>query len=167
MIESAIKHQNGGRRCVFGKYVKHRLLIFVLEMKEAVPGQDAPKSPPQFQCPHIADDPLLIRHPRSAQRYECRRAVHAGNAKALRNHVKRNGGTTPAAKIEDSRTPWNEAQEALDKGLIDPARSATVGIPRQCMTLVMGDDPVCCVFHRICPGDARVFNDLALRLFPI
>ncbi len=45
MTEACIEHQNGGRRCVSGKYAKHRFLIFGPEMKEAIPRQYCAKSP--------------------------------------------------------------------------------------------------------------------------
>lgn len=63
VTEAGIEHQNGGWRRVRGKYAKHGPLVFVPEMKEAVPGQHPVKSPAKGQRPHIADNPLLIRHP--------------------------------------------------------------------------------------------------------
>jgi hypothetical protein len=44
MTRACIEHKNSGRRGVGGKYAKHRLLIFVPEMKEAVPSQYPVKS---------------------------------------------------------------------------------------------------------------------------
>ena len=101
MTKAGIEHQNGGWGSVHGKYFKHRSLILVPEMEEAVPSQYPLKSPTKGQRSHIADDPFLIRHPSLAQRYEGRRAVHAGDVKTMRNHVKRNGGAATTAKIEN------------------------------------------------------------------
>jgi hypothetical protein len=66
VTKPGVEHQSGGRCRVCGKYGKHRCLIFVPEMKEAIPSQYAVKSATKGQGPHIADDPLLIGHPRSA-----------------------------------------------------------------------------------------------------
>ena len=66
MIKAGIEHQNSGWRCVQGKYLKHRLLVLVPEMEEAVPCQDPLKSPIKVQGSHIAYDPFLIGHPSSA-----------------------------------------------------------------------------------------------------
>jgi hypothetical protein len=66
MTKAGIENQNSGWRRVHGKYAKHRPLIFVPEMKEAVLSQYRAKSPTKGQRPHIGDDPLLIRHPGSA-----------------------------------------------------------------------------------------------------
>jgi hypothetical protein len=78
---------------------------------------------------HIADDPFLIRHPCSAQRYRRGGVVRASYAKAFSNHVKRNRQTAPAAKIKNSRAPH---RRNLMKRWIEG----------QCMTLVVGCDPV-------------------------
>ena len=63
VTKSCVEHQNSGRGGVCGKYAKHHFLIFVPEMKEAVPSQYPVKSLTKGQRPHIADDPILIRHP--------------------------------------------------------------------------------------------------------
>ena len=63
VIKAGIEHQNSGWRCVQRKYLKHRLLLLVPEMEEAVPSQDPLKSPTKGQRSHIAYDPLLTRHP--------------------------------------------------------------------------------------------------------
>lgn len=129
MTETGIEHQDSGRCRVCGKNGKHQLLIFVPEMKETVPSQYPAKLPTKDQRPHIADYPLLIRHPGLAQRYERGGTVHARDAKALCNHVKRNGRAAPAAKIKNSRTTRKKAQKALDKGFVDPPRGTTVSVP--------------------------------------
>jgi hypothetical protein len=49
MTKAGIEHQNGGWRRVRGKYAKHRSLVFVPEMKEAVPSQYPAKSPAEGQ----------------------------------------------------------------------------------------------------------------------
>jgi hypothetical protein len=40
MIKAGIEHQNSGWRCVQGEYFKHRLLVLVPEMEEAVSSQN-------------------------------------------------------------------------------------------------------------------------------
>lgn len=58
---AAGEHQGSVRSGVSPENVEHRTLIFRAEVKEAVPGQDAVKTPAQRQRPHIVDDPVLIR----------------------------------------------------------------------------------------------------------
>jgi hypothetical protein len=97
--------------------------------KEAVPSRYCIKSPTKGQGAHIADDPLLVRHPCPAERCQRGRTIQASHAKALRDHVKRNRRTTAAAEIENSRAARKKTQEALDKGPLDPIRSTAVGVP--------------------------------------
>src|ERR1700739_2865411 len=54
-----------GRMC--RKDSKHLPLVAVPEVKEAIPGQYATKPPAEGQGPHVSNDPLLIRHPGSAE----------------------------------------------------------------------------------------------------
>jgi len=63
MTKACIEHQNGCWRSMHGKYLKHRSLVLVPEMEEAVPSQYPLKSPTKGQGSHIADDPFLIGHP--------------------------------------------------------------------------------------------------------
>jgi hypothetical protein len=74
-------------------------LIVMLEMEEAIPSQYATKSSTKSQASHVSDDPLLIRHPGSAKRNQRWRAVHAGDMKAFRRHVKRHRDAAPAPKV--------------------------------------------------------------------
>jgi len=129
VTKAGIEHQNSGWPGVRGKYAKHPPLVFVSEMKEAIPSQYPAKSSAERQRPHIADDPLLIRHPGSTQRNKRWGAIHASDAKALRNHVTRNRRSAPAAKIENGRPQWKETKEAFDEGLIKPTSSTAVSIP--------------------------------------
>ena len=66
MSRAGIEHQKCAWRRMRGKYAKHRPLVFVPEMKEAIPGQYPAKSPAKGQRRHIADDPFLLRHSGSA-----------------------------------------------------------------------------------------------------
>jgi hypothetical protein len=127
--KAGVKHQNRGWRRMRSKHLKHPLLIFVREMKETVPGLYSAKSMAEGQASHIADDPVLIRHPRAAKRYEGGGTVDPGHVKASRNHVKCNRRAASAAKVKNSRALRKQVKEALDKGLVDPTAGATVRIP--------------------------------------
>src|ERR1700761_5310653 len=70
---AGVEHQNGAGRSMRGKDAKHLLLIFRPQVEKAVPSQDPAKLPIERQASHIADDPLLIRHPGLAERYQGRR----------------------------------------------------------------------------------------------
>src|ERR1700693_1087877 len=103
--EAGVEHQNAAWSAMFSEDSKHPPLVVVAEMKEAVPSQDCAKSPTKGQRPHIGDDPFLIRHPGSAERDQRRRAVHAGDAKAMRRHMKSYRSAAPTTEIKDSRSP--------------------------------------------------------------
>src|SRR6516162_2580751 len=112
-------------------------------MKKTVPSQYSTKLPTAGKRPHIGNDPLLIRHSASAERDQCGRAIYARDVKAARNDVERNWRTAPAPEIKDSGALRKQAQKALDKGFIDPTRSGTICVPRQCVPFVMGYNSAC------------------------
>jgi hypothetical protein len=78
MTKAGVEHQSSGWRRVQGEYAKHRPLIVVPEMEEAVPSQYSIKPPTESQGPHVSDDPLLIRHPGSTERDQRRMTVGLG-----------------------------------------------------------------------------------------
>jgi hypothetical protein len=47
----------------------------------------------------------------------------------MRRHMQRNRRAAAASNVKHARARGEEAEEALDAGLIDPGRSAAVGIP--------------------------------------
>ncbi len=53
MRRSTREHQRGAWRGVRPEYREHPPLIFVVQMEEAVPGENAMKEPPETQRPHV------------------------------------------------------------------------------------------------------------------
>ncbi len=73
MLGARVEHQHRSGRRVTIEHGKHLSLGRVIEMKKAIPGEDAIEAASKCQLPHICDDPFLTRQAAAAKRDHRRR----------------------------------------------------------------------------------------------
>ncbi len=139
---AGVQHQQRAGRSVPREDLDHAPLIVVVEVKKAVPGEDAGERRRKAQRAHIRADPCLTGKPLSAQGDERLRRVDARHRKAVGHEVCGHRVSAAAAQVEDRRMSREVRGEALVPGPVVPAAGAPIGVPRQAMTLVQRNDLV-------------------------
>ena len=148
IARAAIEHQDRRRGAVRGEHLEHETLIVRLEVKEAVPGQDAVEPGAKREGAHVGDDPRLIRHPLATEGDQRRRGIDARHPQTRANHMRGDGRPAAAPQVQHTRPRRQRRDEAVMPGLVRPAAAAPVGLPPAGMTLVVADDQVRQVGHK-------------------
>ncbi len=137
-----------------GENGEHRLLIFTTQVKEAVPCQNALKSPTQFQGSHICDDPLLIGKTTPGQFDERGSRIDACDVETLIDEIACNGFGRPTAEVKD-RTPGGQETEKSVQHRLFEQMAAPLPIKRRGVALVKADNPLRLRTHRVTLASAR------------
>src|SRR5215470_12032648 len=131
------------------EHTEHISLIVRLQMEKAVPRQYAFERSPQGQSSHVSDHPLVPREAAPAQGNHRRRAVDAGNLQAATNQIRGDRHAPAAPEIENCSTRWQRIGKTIVPTLVVPITFAAVGIPLDRMSLIVSNDFVGKVRHRV------------------
>lgn len=141
VLRARIEHQEGAVAGVSGKDSEHMPLVGMIEMKVAVPGENAVEAPTELELPHVGDDPFLIGQALAAECDHGRRGIDPGDAQSAFHHMLRYGPPRAAAKVQHRGAGTKAGNEAIVPDLVVPESVLTVAVPSRGVLLVMGDDP--------------------------
>lgn len=99
---------------MIGEAGEHGPLIVLIQVKEAVPGENSVEPAPEVQRAHVAQMPILVGKPLLAERQQARGRVQTGHPKAAPDQVAGNRLAAPAAEIEDFAAWANLIEESID-----------------------------------------------------
>lgn len=89
-------------------------LVVRLQVKEAVPGEDAVETAAEVQPTHVCDQEFMPRQPRRRAVDHARRTVDAGDAEAPGGKPRRHRRAAAAAEVQHAaafRQPCGEARQ--------------------------------------------------------
>ena len=150
--------RTGRRMCSENR--KHKALVILAEVEEAVPGENTVECSVQGQCSHIRDAPPLSRMALLADGDHFRRRIYAGYVTASLDEVATDWLAGPAANIENRGLGWQHSKEPVEpRSLHRPPRLVrTLFCPVAGVTPVKSDDPV-----GICGHDVALPSRAALE----
>ena len=101
-LRTRCEEEQAARRDVALKDRKHRALFVLIEMEEAVPGDDRVEAAAEGERAHVGFDPGAFGEALPADGDHGGRGVHAGDGVAALDEMARDRLAGAAAKIEDT-----------------------------------------------------------------
>jgi hypothetical protein len=136
MSSTRSEQECGAISSVLAEDRKHRSLVFVRQVKEAVPSNEPLKPTVHRQRAHIGNDPFLVRKARAAFCDKRRRRVDADNGEAVIEEVSRDGLSGATTDIKDRAPRRKKSQEALHPLPLDGEITSTIAIPSMRMSFI-------------------------------
>jgi len=119
---------------------EHPTLIFLRQMKEAVPSHNSVEFAVQIQCSHVGNVPFLLGKAVRAHGDHCARCVDPGQAAAVFDQVPAHWHAASAADVEHGGPVGKQCEEPVEPSLFMKPIAA-ITRPSDRVTLVDVDYP--------------------------